>query len=84
MPPRAVSFAAHSFREACLRVECTIEHIELAGDNPSRGIPSVRAVCSRCGHETESYGTGDGSVKRCLVLMREECPEDEENFYVEE
>ena len=34
-------------------------------------------------HSTESYGTGDKSVKRCLALMRDECPMGENNFYVE-
>ena len=37
-----------------------------------------------CQHTTESFGTGEKSVKRCLVLMRQECPEGEENFYVGE
>jgi len=43
---------------------------------------SVRATCSRCGHETESFGQHEGSIRRCLVLMNEECPEDEDNYYV--
>lgn len=46
--------------------------------------PGVCATCSECDHETESFGTSDRSIKRCLVLMREECPLGEENFYVEE
>jgi hypothetical protein len=44
----------------------------------------VIVTCSQCGHQTESYGTGDSSIKRCLALMREECPEGEENYYVAE
>lgn len=63
-----------------MRVQCEIEHIELEGDHAP--IDSVRATCSRCGWETESYGTSDASIKRCLVLMREECPNDESNFYM--
>jgi hypothetical protein len=63
-----------------MKVQVEIEEIELEGDYAP--VPSVCARCSRCGHETESYGTGTGSVKRCLVLLREECPEDENNFYV--
>ena len=39
------------------------------------------AQCERCGHITESYGTSEASVKRCLVLMREECPEGQLNWY---
>jgi uncharacterized Zn finger protein len=44
---------------------------------------SVSAECSECGHVTESYGTGDNSRRRCLVLMREECPVGSRNYYVE-
>lgn len=44
--------------------------------------PCVRAICSKCGHETMSFGDSDSSVLRCLALMREECPEGENNFYV--
>lgn len=70
-----------------MKVHCEIEEIELEGDytdhldNPVL-IASVCARCSRCGHETESYGTSAASVRRCLVLMREECPEDEGNWYL--
>lgn len=46
--------------------------------------PCIRAVCSKCGHETMSYGTSEESVRHCLVLMREECPLGENNFYVED
>ena len=64
-----------------MRVRCEISQIELEGDYAP--IPSVCATCSRCGHQTEAYGTSSASVKRCLVAMREECPEDESNFYEE-
>ena len=47
-------------------------------------VDGICATCSRCGYETESYGTGQNSVRRCLVLLREECPNGENNFYVEE
>ena len=45
-------------------------------------VDGVEVSCSRCGHSTTAYGTGEGSVKRCLVQLREECPEGENNFYV--
>ena len=65
-----------------MKVEVEIVEIELENDN---GIPidSVEATCSRCDHTTESYGTGDASRRRCLALLREECPEGESNFYVD-
>jgi hypothetical protein len=61
-----------------MKVRCTIEEIEL------EGMPSVEATCSRCQHTTESYGTGDASRRRCLVMLHEECPKGESNFYVDE
>jgi hypothetical protein len=53
-------------------------------DARGRLAPAVRATCSRCGHTTVSFGTDEKSRKRCLALMREGCPRDEENFYVDD
>lgn len=66
-----------------MRVDCTIDNIDLDGDF-SNSVAGIQATCSRCGHETESFGDGDASIMRCLALMREECPNRESNFYVEE
>lgn len=66
-----------------MKVGCEINEIELVGDS-GLDIASVEAICSRCDHRTESFGTSESSIKRCLVLMREECPQGEENFYVED
>jgi hypothetical protein len=38
-------------------------------------------TCSECGHEVEAYGTSGASIRSCLARMREECPEEEFNFY---
>jgi hypothetical protein len=65
-----------------MRVECEVEEVVLEGDVGD--VDGVQATCLRCGHVTESFGTGEASVRRCLALMREECPEGERNFYVEE
>lgn len=65
-----------------MRVYCTVEEVELEGDYGD--VAGVCAMCSRCDHETQSFGTSEASVKRCLVLMREDCPMSEDNFYVEE
>lgn len=62
------------------QVEAFIDYIELEGDHGP--VDSVSATCVQCDHTTESFGTGPGSVTRCLVLLRQECPEDELNFYV--
>lgn len=66
-----------------MKVRCSFEECDLENDD-GREQPGVRATCCRCGHETESFGTGDASYRRCLVLMREECPNGESNFYVDE
>lgn len=63
-----------------MKVDCEVEETELEGEN-GRDIAGVCVTCSRCGHETESYGTGLASIRRCLVLLREECPNGESNFY---
>ena len=65
-----------------MKVSCSIEETSLQGDYGD--VEGVCATCSRCGHTTESFGTGDGSRRRCLMLMRENCPEGESNFYEEE
>lgn len=64
-----------------MRVECDKEDVVLDND---RGIPvpSVCVTCLRCNHKTTSYGTSEKSVTRCLVLLKEECPNSEDNFYV--
>ncbi len=65
-----------------MRVLCAISSVTLEGDHGE--VDGVSAECSRCGHETESFGTSEASVKRCLVVMREECPHGENNFYTDE
>jgi hypothetical protein len=56
-----------------MKVYCRISKVE----TPPRTI----ATCDRCEHMTESAGSGPESVRRCLALMREECPQEEGNFY---
>jgi len=63
-----------------VNVSCEIEETALEGDYGM--VASIQARCSRCGHETESFGTTERSTQRCLALMREECPAGESNFYV--
>lgn len=66
-----------------MRVKATVTEVELISE---RGYPvnGVQAECSRCEHETESYGTSEASIKRCLALLREECPRNEKNYYGED
>ena len=52
----------------------------LMNDN-SRAQAGVEVTCTRCGHMERSFGEGAKSIKRCLALLRENCPEDETNYY---
>jgi len=65
------------------RIECEIVYDEEENDNGYM-TECVRAICTECKHETMSFGTSEASVKRCLAVMREECPEGQSNFYVAE
>lgn len=63
-----------------MRVNCEVDEIEMEGDYaPVAGL-CVR--CGKCGHEAEVYGTSGRSLRRGLIMLREECPEGENNFYV--
>lgn len=66
-----------------MKVKCEVEETELESDEGYE-IPSVRVACSRCGHESESFGTSGASIRRCLLELRQECPRGESNFYTAE
>ena len=63
-----------------MRVKVAVEEIEMEGegDNPTEG---VSVCCGRCGHSVEVFGTSEASIKRGCVMLREECPRGESNFY---
>ncbi len=62
------------------KVYCDTEYIRVKGNFGM--VDSVRLECTECEHKVTSFGQSDKSVRRCLALMREECPSGEENFYV--
>jgi hypothetical protein len=66
-----------------MRVHCEVEVTQLENEDGFE-VEGVVVECSRCSHTTESFGTSSASVRRCLALLREECREGEENFYVSE
>lgn len=63
------------------RVECTSDEVEVENDN-GREIPGVCVTCGRCDHSVKVFGQTEASTKRGLVMLREECPQGEQNFYV--
>lgn len=62
------------------RISTQTAHVELDGDYGT--VEGVELTCDRCGHSEESFGTGDASLMRCALLLRENCPRGEKNFYV--
>ena len=66
-----------------MRIECEVIYDQEENDNGNLQ-DCVRLECPRCGHSVTSWGTSEASIKRCLVLLREECQMEESNFYVAE
>lgn len=62
-----------------MKVSTTTNYVDLDGDYGT--VEGVEVTCDRCGHSEESFGTGDGSLKRCAFLLRENCPRGESNYY---
>ncbi len=62
-----------------MRIVCEVEEVELDGDHAA--VDGLCVTCSRCGHEAEVYGTSDRSLRRAFVMLREECPLGEGNYY---
>jgi len=53
-------------------IYCSIEETDLDGDYST--VEGVVTTCPKCGHRTESFGTGPKSYQRNFYLMAEECP----------
>lgn len=45
-------------------------------------VAGLTVKCSKCGHFVEINGQGDASAKRGAMMLKEECPEYEDNYYV--
>lgn len=64
-----------------MNIRCEIDEVMLTNDE-GYSVRSTLATCTRCGNEEESFGTSEGSVMRCLILLRESCPGGKRHFYV--
>ena len=64
------------------KVECEVEEVDLPNDRGGT-TPGVKVTCGRCGCTEESFGTGEKSIRRCFVLLKEGCPNNESNYYTE-
>lgn len=66
-----------------MRVECRVEECDVENED-GRDVPGVCVTCSRCNAEALAFGTAEKSIRRALASLREDCPNDEDNFYVGE
>lgn len=90
LPPRKPKPKAPAARPAfvCTRrsegrgnaVICSVE-VTTALNDDEREQTCTIVTCGECAHKTQSWGDSSRSVRRCLALLREECPEEQENFY---
>jgi hypothetical protein len=59
-----------------------IEITETGGsDDPADGPAKLIAKCGRCNHEVSVYGHSERSRRRAAAMLREQCPEEENNYY---
>lgn len=64
-----------------MKIKCELEHITMEHEETGQELDGVRCTCSRCGNQTESYGTSTRSVNRCLVMLNKTCPNNNGAFY---
>lgn len=62
-----------------MKVSVDIVQEEIEGDYGY--VDGIRLICERCGHEVEIFGTSSASARRGALVLREECPNDESNYY---
>lgn len=64
------------------RVKVALLQCYVPGDHGD--VDGIEADCRRCGLTETVYGTSEASERRVLVMMRENCPRRENNFYVKD
>jgi len=62
------------------RIKATADEVELEGDYGM--VAGLEVTCAKCGHTVEVFGTSDASERRGGVMLAEDCPRNERNFYV--
>lgn len=66
------------------RVECEVEDDVDTHPDSGREIPVIKVTCGRCDHEVQCFtkaGNEAAAIKRCFVMLKEECPQNESNYY---
>lgn len=62
-----------------MRVSVDIAYADVEGDYGT--VDGICLTCERCDHSVEVAGTSDRSARRGAIMLREECPEGEDNYY---
>ena len=62
------------------RIVANVSFEEIENDE-GRYIDGCRVTCSKCSYSVEVFGDGDASQRRGAVMLHEECPLKENNFY---
>jgi exodeoxyribonuclease V alpha subunit len=75
LPLLAAGFGSNS-------IKADIEESIVTNDNGIE-VPCIYATCTKCGHITMAYGNSNESIKAALAMLKEQCPDGENNFYVE-
>jgi ribosomal protein S27AE len=63
-----------------MKVKADIEYAEVESDS-GRPIDGLRVACSRCGHSVEVMGETISSARLGAIMLRDECPNGENNYY---
>jgi len=61
------------------KVDVEVSETEVDGDYGY--CQGVEVTCGRCSHTVSVCGTSERSIKRGCMMLKEECPEGESNFY---
>src|SRR5262245_146246 len=75
----AITHAMTIDRQLAMRVHVEIDHTDVETDDGQ--MEGLYLVCARCGHEVKVAGTTGASARRGAIMLREECPKGESNFY---
>jgi len=65
-----------------MRIPCTVRYVTVEGDFAPK-VDAVRVCCTRCNGSADALGQGEGSVRLAFLKLRDTCPRQEENFYVD-
>lgn len=64
------------------KVEVEVTEVMVAPLGGRAPVEGIDVECTRCNHAVKVCGRSEASEKRGCAMLRDECPEDETNFYV--